>query len=296
MGSSHRGRGTPGGRSLVVLGAVVALALTAPAGPLSAAAAGRAGDDGKAVFEGLCKGCHTIGGGKSVGPDLQGVADRRTADWVRAFVLHPDKVIAAGDPIAKQLLREYNNVPMPNLGVTEAQIGPLLAFLGFKGTSPPPTTPATTTTPQPAAASGNTERGKELFKGGVRFGAGGPACLSCHAVAGVGALGGGKLGPDLTGAYKKYGGAQGLLSTLKTLPFPTMAPIFSRRQLTATEQADLVAFLATAPDQRRPADAAGKLIGFSLAGFALLGILAMAVWRRRLNGVRKPLVNRSRGR
>ena len=75
-----------------------------------------------------------------------------------------------------------------------------------------------------------------------------------------------------------------------------MAPIFSRKQLTAGERADLVAFLAAAPDQQRPENVAGKLIGFSLAGVALLGILAMAVWRRRLGGVRKPLVNRSKGK
>ncbi|MGZ8716349.1 MAG: cytochrome c [Gaiellaceae bacterium] len=281
-------------------GVAVALAGAMLAGALSSNAAA-AGQDGKAVFDQLCQGCHTIGGGKLVGPDLQGVAERRTADWVRAFVLEPDKVIAAGDPIAKQLVGEYNNVQMPNLGVTEAQIGQLLTFLGFTGpssttTAATTTTTASTTTPQPAAASGNAERGKELFKGGARLGAGGPACLSCHSVAGVGALGGGKVGPDLTGAYKKYGGAQGLLSALKTLPFPTMAPIFSRNQLTAREQADLVVFLKTAPDLQRSGDAAGKLIGLSLAGVALLGILAMAVWRRRLNGVRRPLVNRSRGK
>ena len=294
-----------GRRLLVVLGAAVAFAFTALAAPLgAAAAAGRAGEDGQAVFDGLCKGCHTIGGGKLVGPDLQGVADRRTADWVRAFILGPDKVIAAGDPVAKQLLAENNNVPMPNLGVTEAQIGPLMTLLGFTATVPATTTePATTTTPPatttstPAAAAGNAERGKELFKGGDRLAAGGPACLSCHAIAGVGALGGGQIGPDLTGAYAKYGGAQGLGSALTSLAaFPTMAPIFSRNRLTAGEQADLIAFLKTAPDLQRSGDAAGKLIGFSIAGVALLGVFAMALWRRRLNGVRKPLVNRSRGK
>lgn len=298
MQQPERGRRAPWACAAAA-GVAVALAGAMLAGALSSNAAA-ADQDGKAVFDQLCQGCHTIGGGKLVGPDLEGISQRVTAEWARAFVLEPDKVIAAGDPIAKQLVGEYNNVQMPNLGVTEAQIGPLLAFLGFTGssttTAATTTTAASPTTPQPAAASGNAERGKELFKGGVRLGAGGPACLSCHSVAGVGALGGGKVGPDLTGAYKKYGGAQGLLSALKTLPFPTMAPIFSRNQLTAREQADLIAFLKTAPDLQRSGDAAGKLIGFSLAAVALLGILAMAVWRRRLNGVRKPLVNRSRGK
>ena len=49
---------------------------------------------------------------------------------MKQFILEPDKVIASGDPIAKELVDEYG-APMPNLGVTAAQIGPLLAFLGF---------------------------------------------------------------------------------------------------------------------------------------------------------------------
>lgn len=308
MGSAHRRKAGLGGHSIAVAGAVVAIVLGALAGPSGGAAASKAdpaAGGGKAIFDGLCKGCHTIGGGKLVGPDLAGVADRQTADWVRAFILGPDKVLASGDPIAKKLQGEYGGLAMPNLGVTEAQIGPLLEYLGFAATpaatttaatAPATTTAATATAQQPAAAAGDAERGKELFKGGTRFSAGGPACLSCHAIAGVGALGGGKVGPDLTGAYAKYGGAQGLLSTLKSLPFPTMAPIFSRDRLTAAEQADLVAFLKTAPDRKRSGSAAGKLVGFGFAGVAGIGLIGMAFWRRRLNGVRKPLVNRSRGK
>ena len=274
------------------------------AGVIGPSAAG-AGEDGKAVFGQLCQGCHTIGGGKTTGPDLEGLADRREEAWVKRFILAPDKVIAAGDPIAKGLVDEYG-VPMPNLGVTEAQIGPLLAFLGFAAsggttteTTPAETTPTTPTetTPTettPTAAVGDAERGENLFTGSDRFEAGGPSCLSCHAVAGVGALGGGRLGPDLTGSFAKYGGAQGLDASLKTIPFPTMLPIFSRKALTAGERADLVAFLATAPDQQRPASAAGKLVGFSSVAACLLVLLAMGIWRHRLDGVRKPLVNRSR--
>jgi len=266
--------------------------------PGSGAAA--TGEDGKATFDKLCQGCHTIGGGKSVGPDLQGLADRRERAWVEAFILAPDKVIASGDPIAKDLVDEYG-MAMPNLGVTAAQIGPLLTFLGFTSggdsTTPTPTTSTPTTPePTPTPGSGDAQRGKNLFTGAQRLDAGGPSCLSCHSVAGVGALGGGRLGPDLTGSFAKYGGEQGLRAALKTIPFPTMAPIFSRRALTAGERDDLIAFLESAPDQQRPKSAAGKLTGFSMATAALLVLLAMGIWRHRLNGVRKPLVNRSRRR
>lgn len=278
--------------SVVIVVALAALALVGPLGSGAAAA----GENGKAVFGQLCQGCHTIGGGKSVGPDLQGLADRRDRAWVEQFILAPDKVIASGDPIAKSLVAEYG-MQMPNLGVTDAQLGSLLTVLGFaaRGGSTTPTTP-TPTTPEPAPTpgAGDAKRGKNLFTGSQRLGAGGPSCLSCHSVAGVGALGGGQLGPDLTGAFAKYGGEQGLQAALKTIPFPTMVPIFSRRALTAGERNDLIAFLATAPDRQRPAGTAGKLVGFSTAGAALLVLVAMGIWRRRLPGVRKQLVNRSR--
>lgn len=280
------------------VGLATVLAVMALMGAFGSGA--RAADGGgQAVFGKLCQGCHTIGGGKSVGPDLEGLADRRDRAWVEQFILAPDKVIASGDPIAKGLVEEYG-MEMPNLGVTDAQLAPLLTFLGFTATggstSPEPTTP-TPTTPEPTTPGpGDAKQGKNLFTGGQRFDAGGPSCLSCHSVAGVGALGGGQLGPDLTGAFAKYGGQQGLEAALKTIPFPTMAPIFSRRALTAGERADLIAFLKTAPDQQRPARAARKLVGFSAAAAALLGLLAVGIWRHRLTGVRKPLVNRSRRR
>ena len=260
-----------------------------------------ANEDGKATFDQLCQGCHTIGGGKSVGPDLEGVAGRRDRAWAEAFILGPDKVIASGDPIAKGLLGEYGT-PMPNLGVTAAQIGPLMAFLGFaagdNATTPTTTTPIETTptptTPDPTPGSGNAQRGENLFTGAERFNAGGPSCLSCHSIAGVGALGGGQLGPDLTDSFAKYGGQQGLQAALETIPFPTMIPIFSRKALTASERGNLIAFLENAPDQQRPASTAGKLVGFSVGAACALAILAMGIWRHRLSGVRKPLVNRSR--
>ena len=275
--------------------AAVAVVLTTVVGPLSAGAA--ADQDGKAVFEQLCKGCHTIGGGKLVGPDLQGLADRRERAWVERFIREPDKVIASDDPIAKQLVEEYGS-QMPTLGVSDAQLAALVAFLGFAQQEPSPTettTPEPTTTAAPGhPTAGDADRGKRLFKGVDRFDAGGPSCLSCHSVAGVGSLGGGQLGPDLTGAFEKYGGEQGLRAALESVPFPTMAPIFSRKQLTAEERADIVAFLAVAPQAERPAQLAGKLLGFSAGVVAVIILAALGIWRRRLTGVRRPLVNRSK--
>ena len=279
------------------LGAVAAVALVGVVGALSARAV-TGSEDGQAVFDQLCKGCHTIGGGKLAGPDLEGLADRRERAWVERFIQAPDAVIASGDPIAKQLVDDYG-AQMPNLGVSDAQLAALVAFLGYaeQGSSPPSTNPKPTPPSAPDVPSaGDAAAGKRLFEGSDRFAGGGPSCLSCHSVAGVGALGGGQLGPDLTGAFEKYGGAQGLQGVLEAVAFPTMAPIFGDRPLAAQERADLVAFLESAADEERPALQAGKLVALSLGVAALIGLLAAVVWRRRLHGVRRPLVDRATGK
>jgi mono/diheme cytochrome c family protein len=275
-----------------VAAAAAALSLVAVVGVFSSGA-GAADEDGQAIFDQKCAGCHTIGGGDLAGPDLQGLADRRDQAWVEAFVRDPAAVIESGDPIAKELLDKYG-VVMPNLGVSDAQLAALVAFLGFEQQAPP-TTDTTPTEPEPAPA-GDVDRGKLLFEGSERFDAGGPSCLSCHSVAGVGALGGGQLGPDLTGAFAKYGGEKGLQGVLEAVGFPTMAPIFSRKPLTADERADLVAFLESAADDQRSGRQAGKLVGLSAGVAAAIALLALVIWRRRLNGVRRSLVDRSTGK
>jgi len=255
-------------------------------------------DNGSTLFEAKCASCHTIGGGRLVGPDLQGLTDRRDRAWVERFIQAPDEVLASGDPIAKQLLEEYG-APMPNLGISDAQLAALVAFLGFEQQAPTPTettpTETTPTEPEPAPA-GNEDRGKLLFEGSDRFENSGPPCLSCHSVAGVGALGGGQLGPDLTGAFDKYGGERGLQGVLEAVAFPTMAPIFSKKPLTAEERSDLVAFLESAADGQRPASQAGKLVGLSVGVASAIVVLALVIWRRRLGGVRRGLVERATGR
>lgn len=100
----------------------------------------------------------------------------------------------------------------------------------------------------------------------------------------------------MTGAFAKYGGQKGLQAVLEAVAFPTMAPIFSRKPLTAGERADLVAFLESAANDQRPGRQAGKLVGLSMGVASLVALLALVIWRRRLYGVRRSLVDRSKGK
>ncbi|MCZ7551531.1 MAG: hypothetical protein B6D39_01300 [Anaerolineae bacterium UTCFX2] len=195
--------------------------------------------EGELIFNQRCTSCHTIGGGTLVGPDLQGVTARRDLAWLQQFILAPDKMIAAGDPIVLELMATHNNIPMPNLGLTPTEVDAVIAYLESAGSAAPaaPAAPA-----QPAAVTGDAARGQMLFSGGLALQNGGINCIACHHVRTTAGLGGGTLGPDLTQVYTRYGGDAGLSAVLTTLPFPNMQSTFATRPLTPQEQADLLAY------------------------------------------------------
>ncbi len=249
---------------------------------------GTAAQAGAQLFESACKACHTVGGGDGVGPDLQAVTAKRDPAWLKRWIMVPDRMIAEKDPIAVELLARFKNVPMPNLGVTERQADALIAFLS-RGA--PESAAATAAAPPAGLPPGDAARGKDLFTGALRFRNGGPPCMACHGIAGIGALGGGALGPDLTLTVKKFG-KQGMPSILASLPFPTMQPIFARRPLTVEEQADLLAFLE-GPVVPREARAVERLALLAGGGAALLFASAGLVWRRRLGGVRRAMLRKA---
>jgi mono/diheme cytochrome c family protein len=239
------------------------------------------------LFQEKCLPCHTVGQGDLVGPDLKNVTARRSRGWLVRWLLAPDRMLAQSDPIASELLKQYKNVPMPNQGLTEEQASALFAFLatGAPGASFKPTAAA-------SALPGDPVVGRALFTGVARLQNGGPSCMACHSVGGIGALGGGALGPDLTTAYGRYGEA-GIASVLAALPFPAMNPIFRDRPLTPQEQAHLKAFLQQASAER-PSRALASLAVLAVVGAGVLLGLAQISWPRRLGEVRRPLVRRRR--
>ncbi|MFQ5932654.1 MAG: c-type cytochrome [Nitrospiraceae bacterium] len=243
-------------------------------------------EEGEEIFHDQCVACHTIGGGPLVGPDLQGVIEKREREWLTRWILEPDKMLAEGDPIASAMLVEFNDVPMPNLGLTEAQVAAIIAYIE----SGPIVTQDKSDIEPPIPVAGDSESGRLLFIGGSRLANGGPACISCHSVAGVGALAGGTLGPDLTKVRDRYGEA-GLAAALEGLPFPSMRGVYSEKPLTEDEVADLFAYFAqTSQRTSEPVNLSFVLIG--VAGFLLLLLLSQLIWRKRLRAVRAPMVGR----
>jgi hypothetical protein len=71
-----------------------------------------------------------------------------------------------------------------------------------------------------------------------------------------------------------------------------MTPIFSEHPLTAEEQADLIAFMNASVGQPET-NREWIVIAISLAGFLAVIVLIQVLYRRRLRGVRKPLLKKS---
>ena len=274
-------------RWLLSLGCLI-LALTL----LPSSASAQDPSPGESLFAAKCVSCHTVGGGKLVGPDLLGVTARRDIAWLRRWMKEPDRMLAEGDATAAQMLAEYNNVPMPNLALTDAEVAALLAYFESVDTGAAPV-PASAAAPLPAGDAG---RGKALFMGATRLANGGPFCLSCHTVAGIGALGGGALGPDLTGVYNRYGGLVGLAAFLSAPSTITMNAVWLNQPMTDQERADLAAFFESTTAPVRAPATLWALAGLSIAGCAGLMVAAHVGWRKRLRGVRKPMVARANTR
>ena len=101
---------------------------TAAPGPSYAAAVPlQLSGKGEYLFSTKCVTCHSIGGGDRIGPDLAGVSAARDGAWLRRYIAGPDKM--RNDPIAKALLRKFNDVRMPNLSLSEDEAADILAYV-----------------------------------------------------------------------------------------------------------------------------------------------------------------------
>jgi len=250
-------------------------------------AQGLAAQDAEAQFRKSCMSCHTIGAGRKVGPDLKGLGQRRPHDWSSRFIQLPSALLDGGDAPAAALLREYNGTRMPDLGVTAAEAQALLKLIDDYTAAGK--TLGTAAISRPATPE-DIRHGQQLFLGLARFKSGAPSCLSCHSAQGLGGFGGGRLGPDLTGASGKLG--VGLVSAIENPAFPTMQGVFQKTPLTGEEAFQVGAFLKSIASQP-PARTDMVFPTLGIVGLVSGMLLAGRLGRRRLRGVRKNLKPRA---
>ena len=76
-------------------------------------------EEGKSIYETKCTLCHKLDK-KFIGPSPKGIYERRTAAWTMNMILNPEEMVQK-DPIAKQLLIDYNGSPMANQNLTQEE-------------------------------------------------------------------------------------------------------------------------------------------------------------------------------
>ncbi|MDZ7845203.1 MAG: cytochrome c [Anaerolineales bacterium] len=242
--------------------------------------------EGQTIFTEKCQSCHTLGGGDTVGPDLAGVTSRRDREWLISFIVSPEEMIQEGDPTANQLLEIFNNLIMPDMGLSELEAEAVLAYIENQSGEV-----SSAEVGQSTSQQGSVDRGRLLYNGGIPLKNGGTPCLACHSMGDFGALGGGNFGPDLTRVYSRYG-EESLNSVLGTLPFPTMKPLFADRELTDQERSDLAAYFQWADTNTKPTKATrgtlGMWIGGSLGVVVLFGIM-LIFWPRQRTSISERL-------
>jgi mono/diheme cytochrome c family protein len=249
------------------------------------------GQDAATVFRQSCMSCHTIGGGKLVGPDLKNVTQRKDRAWLIDFVADPKRVLDSGDPYAMKLKEEAGGAVMPPIaGMNRQRAEQLLALIEAESRLPKSQFVGLHITDEPFTPA-DVARGKAIFTGQTKLARGGASCLSCHTVRGIGGLGGGRLGPDLTLVYERMKGRKALASWLLAPATPTMQPVFAGTPLTNEEILPLVAYFEDAA-RRGGEDQGTSRLGFLLLGLggAVLGLAAAdGVWKNRFRAVRRPL-------
>jgi ubiquinol-cytochrome c reductase cytochrome c subunit len=229
--------------------------------------------DGKALYGQYCAACH--------GPEGQGipgaipplVGNPRIQD--EAYVIRVTREGISG-PLEVGGVT-YTGVMPPMPQVSEAEARAIAAYLkGLSGGGQEaPATPRT---------QGDPALGRALYLGQKPLQNGGAPCQACHTVAGVGFLGGGSLGKDLTEAAKRLGGEGGLSAILKNpTAWPVMREAYKDKPLTEAEAAALAAFLVQVSKEapRPPSLYLGRFLAAGLVLFALLLFYQIILWQMR---------------
>lgn len=256
---------------------------------ITPAHAQQAGD----FFQQNCTSCHTIGGGRLTGPDLKDVAKQKDRAWLEHFIQGPKAVIDAGDPFALQLQQDARGVVMPTVpGMTAQMAKALLDLIEAESALPKSRFAGVSISDRPFTAY-DLATGTALFTGTRKLSRGGPPCISCHTLGTLTALGGGRLGPDLTRVYERLGGRKAAGAWLVAPGTSTMQSVFRQHPLQSEEILPLLSVFEDASRRSQPTDTGTELNFFlvSFAGAGLCLLLMGWIWQGRLRSVRRTMVS-----
>lgn len=220
--------------------------------------------DAESLFKEKCAGCHSIGGGNLVGPDL---AD--TADWPAM-------------ELSKAVKRmEENTGPLK-----ESEVDALVKYLK-EAKSPSAKTSVAASTTEPGKNDsttlarestadlqkeiGSIAMGKRLFDGDNSLKNGGLSCIACHSIEGSG----GNMGPDLTQISAKLS-PQALVSACEHTPYKVMKTAYREHPITHQEALDIQAYLSSLKNESQKPKHSPVTFIASVFAFFVLGTIALA--------------------
>lgn len=82
---------------------------------------------GEVAFQQKCTACHKTNA-KLIGPKMEGIFEKRHPAWVMNMILNPVEMVKE-DPIAKALLKEYNNTLMINQNLSQEEARAIVEYL-----------------------------------------------------------------------------------------------------------------------------------------------------------------------
>ena len=82
--------------------------------------------NGAEIYKKMCTACHRPDK-KFIGPPPNGILARRTPEWILNMILNPVEMVQK-DPLAKDLLMEFNGSPMANQNLSQDEARAVLEY------------------------------------------------------------------------------------------------------------------------------------------------------------------------
>ncbi len=235
--------------------------------------------DGSSLFSQKCAGCHTVGGGNRIGPDLAPAVKWSSSDLAKAVKRMEKNVGPLTGEEVDSLVAYLRNPKAANASSSQATT----TSSSSSESSPKSELTQTPQAIEPASA----DKGRRLFFGDDSLGQGGLSCISCHRVDDAG----GTMGPDLTLIGAKMP-ESALISACEQTPYKVMKTAYLEHPVTHQEALDLAAYLFSlkGPHQKSMQFPV-SMIGFAIAAF-VFAIIAFG-YRNRNKSVRAKLQRRN---
>ncbi|MBP7861804.1 c-type cytochrome [bacterium] len=222
------------------------------------------------LFSDKCAGCHTIGGGALVGPDLDSVKGWKIQDLQNAV----KRMEQSAGPLKDEEVNDLVAYLRKQEKIEKQPISDMTKSSPISSPIPIKQEPASLVT------------GKRLFYGDVALKEGGMSCIACHQSNGNG----GNMGPELTAISKKFPG-KALVNGIEKTPYRVMKSAYKDHPITHQEALDIAAFLETTTSvETKSMRSSPFALGAGMA-VLVLGVIAFG-YRNRKKSARANLKRR----